>query len=136
MDFKLLTRTRATGKYLLKPKVFYLGISFVSILITTDTLLSDVVTNDPVVSEELARHLDIEYRHGHVSCWRDVADLLAIPPSLYEHCLMYSKSSPTEDLFAFLAAAKPDTTMHDIKDVLRTMERLDVVQTVDKYLAR
>lgn len=116
--------------------MLYSYLLYTSGFVITDTLLSEAVTRDPVVLEMLGRHLDIEYRYGHVSCWRDVADLLAVPSSLFESCLAYCKSSPTEDLFGFLAAAKPETTMHDVKEILKRMERVDVVQSIDKHLAR
>ena len=49
---------------------------------------------------------------------------------------MYSFNSPTEDLFVFLSATRPDVTMKDIKEALVALGRVDVVQILDKFRTR
>ncbi|XP_048587364.1 uncharacterized protein LOC116613981 isoform X2 [Nematostella vectensis] len=101
-----------------------------------DDLLSEAVTNNPKVLEDLAKCLDTEYQHGGVPCWRDLAEVLAIPPEAYEHCSSFSETSPTEDMMMFLSATKPQLTISDMKDGLRAIGRQDVLQILERCVTR
>lgn len=103
--------------------------------VVTDALLTETVTNNPRILGDLGSCLDTEYQYGKVPCWRDLAELLAIPPEAYEHCATFSVTSPTEDLFVFLSATKPQLTIQDIKEALREIDRLDVAQLLDRKIA-
>lgn len=93
------------------------------------------ITNNPKALDDLAILLDTEYQHGGVSSWYDLAELLAIPKEAYDHCLSFSKPSPTEDLLVFLSSTKPQFSISDLKDSLRSISRPDVVHIVDRYIA-
>lgn len=99
-----------------------------------DALLTETVTNNPYILRELGMCLDTEYQYGRVPCWRDLAELLAIPPEAYEHCGTFSATSPTEDLFVFLSATKPQLTIEEIKDALKEIHRLDVTHLLDRKI--
>ena len=101
----------------------------------SDALLTETVTNNPHILGDLGMCLDTEYQYGRVPCWRDLAELLAIPPEVYEHCGNFSATSHTEDLFVFLAATKPQLTIQDIKEALREIDRIDVAQLLDRKIA-
>ena len=103
--------------------------SFFFLLI--DALLSETVTNNPYILGDLANCLDIEYQYGKIPCWRDLAKLLAIPADIYKHCNSLSITSPTEDLFSFLSAIKPQLTIAEIKEALEEIGRLDVAQLLE-----
>jgi hypothetical protein len=64
-----------------------------------------------------------------------MALVLDIPKEAYDHCLSYSKSSPTESLVMFLSNTKPQFTIRDLKDSLRSISRTDVVHILDRYIA-
>ncbi|KAK3740039.1 hypothetical protein QZH41_005156 [Actinostola sp. cb2023] len=100
-----------------------------------DDLLSTKITNNPKALDDLSVLLDTEYQHGGVSSWHDLAELLAIPKEAYDHCLSFSKPSPTEDLMVFLSNTKPQLTISDLKDSLRSISRPDVVHILDRYIA-
>ena len=100
----------------------------------TDALLSETVTNNPRILGDLAVCLDTEYQYGRVPCWRDLAELLAIPPEAYEDCGAFSVTSPTEDLFVFLSATKPHLTIEEIKEALKEIDRLDVAHFLDRRI--
>ena len=100
----------------------------------TDALLTETVTNNPNILRDLGMCLDTEYQYGRVPCWRDLAELLAIPPEAYEHCGTFSATSPTEDLFVFLSATKPQLTIEEIKEALKEIHRLDVARLLDRKI--
>lgn len=100
-----------------------------------DALLSETITNNTKVLDDLAILLDTEYQHGGVASWHDMALLLDIPKEAFDHCLSYSKSSPTESLMMFLSNTKPQFTIRDLKDSLRSIGRTDVVHILDRYIA-
>ena len=60
--------------------------------------------------------------------------MLDIPPEAYEHCGTFSATSPTEDLFVFLAATKPQLTIQDIQEALRGIDRHEVAQLLDRKI--
>ncbi|XP_029195619.2 uncharacterized protein LOC114961184 isoform X2 [Acropora millepora] len=99
--------------------------------VDADALLSETVTNNPYILGDLANCLDIEYQYGKIPCWRDLAKLLAIPADIYKHCNTLSITSPTEDLFSFLSAIKPQLTIAEIKEALEEIGRLDVAQLLE-----
>jgi len=101
----------------------------------SDDLLSAKITENPKVLDDLAHLLDTEYQHGCVSSWHDLAELLAIPKEAYDHCLAFTKPSPTEDLMVFISSTKPQFTIIDLKDSLRSIGRVDAVQVIDRYIA-
>ena len=101
----------------------------------TGSLLTETITNNSRILRDLGKCLDTEYHYGRVPCWRDLAELLGIPPEAYEHCGTYSASSPTEDLFVFLSATKPQLTIQDIKEALKEIDRHDVAQLLDRRIA-
>lgn len=103
-------------------------------IFVTDALLSETVTNNPRILGDLAVCLDTEYQYGRVPCWRDLAELLAIPPATYEDCGAFSVTSPTEDLFVFLSATKPHLTIEEIKEALKEIGRLDVAHLLDRRI--
>lgn len=100
-----------------------------------DSLLTETITNNPPILRDLGECLDTEYQHGQVPCWRDLAELLDIPPEAYEHCGTFSATSPTEDLFVFLAATKPQLTIQDVQEALREIDRHEVAQLLDRKIA-
>lgn len=100
----------------------------------TDALLSETVTNNSFILEDLANCLDIEYQYGKVPCWRDLAKLLAVPADICKHCNTLSITSPTEDLFVFLSATKPQLTIAEIKEALERIARLDVAQLLERRI--
>ncbi|XP_078349882.1 uncharacterized protein LOC144634708 isoform X2 [Oculina patagonica] len=103
--------------------------------VDADSLLTETVTNNPLILRDLGKCLDTEYQYGRVPCWRDLAELLDIPPEAYEHCGTFSATSPTEDLFVFLTATKPQLTIQDIKEALNEIDRHDVAQLLDRRIA-
>ena len=99
-----------------------------------DALLSETVTSNPLILGDLAHCLDTEYQYGMVPCWRDLAELLAIPREVYWDCGTLSITSPTEDLFVFLSATKPQLTIAEIKEALTEIDRLDVAQLLERTI--
>ena len=95
-----------------------------------------MITNNSRLLDELARCLDTDYQYSLLPSWRDMADLLAIPPEAYEHYDVYSVSSPTEDLFVFLSSTSPDLSVKEIRDALGEIGRQDVVKIIDKFRTR
>lgn len=100
-----------------------------------DSLLTETITNNPLILEDLGKCLDTEYQYGKVPCWRDLAKLLGVPPEAYEHCGTFSATSPTEDLFVFLTATKPQLTIDDVKEALKEIGRCDVAHYLDRKIA-
>ncbi|XP_022801867.1 uncharacterized protein LOC111339463 [Stylophora pistillata] len=103
--------------------------------VDADSLLTETITNNPLILDDLGKCLDTEYLYGKVPCWRDLAELLGIPPEAYEHCGTFSATSPTEDLFVFLTATKPQLTIEDIKEALKEIDRHDVAQYLDRKIS-
>lgn len=104
--------------------------------VLSDALLSETITNSPHILRDLGSCLDTEYQYGKVPCWRDLAELLAISPEDYEDCTTFSMTtSPTEDLFVFLSATKPQLTIQEIKKALKEIDRLDVAHLLDRKIA-
>lgn len=97
--------------------------------------MTETVTNNPLVLRDLGTCLDTEYQYGRVPCWRDLAELLVIPPEAYEHCGTYSATSPTEDLFVFLTATKPQLTIQDVQEALKSIDRHDAAHLLDRKIA-
>ena len=97
-------------------------------------MLTDTITNNRQALKDLGQCLNTEYQYGRIPCWRDLAELLGIPVEVYEHCSTYSENSPTEDLFAFLAATKPQLTLKDVLDALRQIDRHDVAHLLDRKI--
>ncbi|XP_068727992.1 uncharacterized protein [Montipora capricornis] len=102
--------------------------------VDADALLSETVTSNPLILGDLAHCLDTEYQYGMVPCWRDLAELLAIPREVYRDCGTLSITSPTEDLFVFLSATKPQLTIAEIKEALTEIDRLDVAQLLERRI--
>ena len=106
-----------------------------SIFFILDSLLTETITNNPLILGDLGKCLDTEYQYGKVPCWRDLAKLLGVPPEAYEHCGTFSATSPTEDLFVFLTATKPQLTIDDVKEALKEIGRCDVAHDLDRKIA-
>ena len=77
----------------------------------------------------------MEYLHGDIKCWKDLAEDLAIP-SKTRDLLKYSPvRSPTQELFEFMYGRRPNMAIGELKAYLRAIEREDVFKIIQKHIA-
>ncbi|XP_022806783.1 uncharacterized protein LOC111343857 [Stylophora pistillata] len=80
--------------------------------------------------EALCRSLDKEYKYGQCKYWKHLAEHFHISEQEYQRFEYQPVLSPTELMFEYLQTSDPDVTIGCLKDGLRQIQRLDVINVL------
>ena len=99
--------------------------------VVTDQLISEVVTDNSLFLEKLAKYLDLERRL--IMCWKHLAYAMDVPPKERSQFDIFTEHSPTEDLLNYLSDFwNPDLKVEELKGKLKCIHRNDVINDIEK----
>ncbi|XP_044174897.1 uncharacterized protein LOC114953099 isoform X2 [Acropora millepora] len=98
--------------------------------IKLDDPLAKTILDRLGLLEGLSRCLDKEYKYGRYQCWKHIAEYFGIDEEMYQSFRDSEIVSPTEEMFEHLQTTDTEMTIGTLKEKLRSVERLDVIDVL------
>ena len=98
----------------------------------TDDFVADIISGDPFVLDDVRQKLDYPVGKLPSKYWPHLAHILGVSEKIRMRFQQKSDYKPSARMFAYLSASSPDFRVAELKDVLKSLERDDLVSMLEE----